>query len=352
VKPTAYGALFLPALLAAAGIAVWTGTPAAAACACALLAVAGWSYAAARAARRTLAWRWSAPSAAFAGERIAITWSVENRSAIFPLRIEAAAVESPRGTTLPSGFAVAPGAERRLLVRIPVRRRGEIQIGPAVIRATGIPPLWSAEVRSPERIALTAYPRPAVLRAERVAVPAGMHERPHERASRAWMQWPEEFLHVREFLPGDPPRRIHWRASLRRPEPLRIREMAAPEPGEVTIALDVRRPPRPGLRWRADFERAVCAAAALLRHFSRRGWAVLIALGPQRIRAGPQLDPAYLALAYAEPSAEGTSLDDVEGTVFLVTPNDPPPCSASLVAFGPDDLRACFSYLEAARQPE
>ncbi len=67
-----------------------------------------------------------------------------------------------------------------------------------------------------------------------------------------------EFLSLREYEPGDDPRRVSWRATARRGE-LMVRQDEAAAPGRVVVVLDVRPEPYDA----ASFEVAVEAVASI-----------------------------------------------------------------------------------------
>ena len=67
-----------------------------------------------------------------------------------------------------------------------------------------------------------------------------------------------EFLALRDYEPGDDPRRVHWRSSARRGE-LLVRQDEAASPGRVVLVLDT----RPHVHDEASFESAVEVIASL-----------------------------------------------------------------------------------------
>jgi uncharacterized protein (DUF58 family) len=67
-----------------------------------------------------------------------------------------------------------------------------------------------------------------------------------------------EFLALRDYEPGDDPRRVHWRSSARLGE-LVVRQDEAAAPGRVVLLLDT----RPSAHDEASFEVAVEAIASL-----------------------------------------------------------------------------------------
>ena len=79
---------------------------------------------------------------------------------------------------------------------------------------------------------------------------------------------PGEFHSLREYVPGDEPRTIHWRASARSDD-LKVRQHSAEGLRRCTIVLDQQVPA--GDRHADAFERAVVAAASLVHSADQAG---------------------------------------------------------------------------------
>jgi uncharacterized protein (DUF58 family) len=79
---------------------------------------------------------------------------------------------------------------------------------------------------------------------------------------------PGEFHSLREYVPGDEPRTIHWRASARADD-LKVRQYSAEGLRRCTVVLDQRVPSGPSHD--EAFERAVVAAASLVHSADREG---------------------------------------------------------------------------------
>lgn len=78
----------------------------------------------------------------------------------------------------------------------------------------------------------------------------------------------DEIARLRDYRPGDPPLRIHWKASARH-RTLLVAERHAP--GCRRLALVVDTSTGPDAR---RLERLICVAATLVEHFCSEGWAV------------------------------------------------------------------------------
>lgn len=74
----------------------------------------------------------------------------------------------------------------------------------------------------------------------------------------------EEFAALRDYVPGDDVRRIHWRSTARRGTPV-VRQFDVPWQRRTTVLLDLRAGPD-----EVAFERAVSAAASVVQLVARR----------------------------------------------------------------------------------
>lgn len=106
---------------------------------------------------------------------------------------------------------------------------------------------------------------------------------------------------LREYVPGDPHRRIHWRASLRRGE-LLVRETESPRDARVLVRLATRTEPGP------EFEAAVRRAASQVVAGLESGLQVGLRTDAEAFPAGhgPRQRAAllaFLARVEAEPGA-------------------------------------------------
>jgi uncharacterized protein (DUF58 family) len=111
---------------------------------------------------------------------------------------------------------------------------------------------------------------------------------------------PARFAGVRAYQPGDPQRRIHWRATARLGEPVSRRYEPVNE-RSVLLAVDLQTVPGPHWLMLYDDEQveALCVgAASLARRFLRDGAACGLLLGTQ-LAGGHRW--AYLAPAAATP---------------------------------------------------
>ena len=109
---------------------------------------------------------------------------------------------------------------------------------------------------------------------------------------------------VREFAPGDPPRRIDWRSSLRSGA-LWVREVEAEQDGEIWVRLRTE-----GARPGEDFEREVRRSASEVARYLEQGLRVGLRSGPERFEpaGGPEQRACLLShLADVTPAATGAA---------------------------------------------
>ncbi len=101
----------------------------------------------------------------------------------------------------------------------------------------------------------------------------------------------DDFFGIREYVPGDSPRQIAWRASARVGE-LLVRQTSAPAPHRLWVVLDLR---GPAVRsW--SFELAIAATAELLREATNQGFAVGLSVPGFGIVEAPRQGPRHVSL--------------------------------------------------------
>ncbi len=219
-----------------------------------------------------------------------------------------------------TAFVVQIGARERLQASVVLTptRRGVAELT-GVRASSGFPfGLFRKSVTAPVRTRVRI--RPAVRELVRGGLPA-VSWHGTRRGALASRKGPgEEFFGLREYVPGDSPRFINWRASARS-EGLVVREHASDATGRVRIALVL----APGAGTE-DQERAIELAASVVSGYVRRGMEVLFE-APQsgvrisRVHAGT---PAGLgrvldALAEIDTSALGPSaLEPAHEALVLV----------------------------------
>jgi uncharacterized protein (DUF58 family) len=149
--------------------------------------------------------------------------------------------------------------ERRFLLE--ADHRGRIAFGPVQLATADLFAGTAAEGELAQPAELTIAPRSLPVRtgASRTRWSA------QQRAVAGFPEDPAHFCGVRAYLPGDSPRRIHWRATARTGTP-RSKRFEASRERELLLAVDIQT--LPGRTFEAGFDpelvEALCVAAASL----------------------------------------------------------------------------------------
>jgi Protein of unknown function DUF58 len=171
------------------------------------------------------------------------------------------------GTDRTARMAVSPmrgGREKSAGYRVPTERRGVLTIGPLVaLRSDVLGLARSVDVLSGVDEILVA---PRAFELPMPELGDGILGR-HLLAQSVRLG-PGEFHSLREYVPGDEPRTIHWRASARSDD-LKVRQYSAEGLRRCTVVLDQRVPSGPSHD--EAFERAVVAAASLVHSSDQFG---------------------------------------------------------------------------------
>ncbi len=163
---------------------------------------------------------------------------------------------------------VPPQSVRHVAGRIPTRRRGIFEVGP--LRVERIDPLWLAVGTWQDTGASTVIVHPRVYP---LSGPTGDVRIVESEAVllRLASDPLAGFVSMREYVPGDDPRLIHWPTTARTGT-LMVREHVEVRRPEFTIVLDTGdRPERPD-----DFEERVDVAATLAVHAIQSGFEVVL----------------------------------------------------------------------------
>ncbi len=269
---------------------------------------------------------------------------------------------------LRNAWTLAPFERVRRRFHVSARRRGVYELGPVGLSIGDLFAREAArEVRS-ERDRFFVRPR---------VVPAASLDRRdtwggQDRSRSGLAEDPSRFAGIREYVPGDPLRRIHVRASARLGRPV-VKRFEPSRDRQVMLALDVQT--GPATSWAAsrdeeEVESLFVVAASLARSFARDGAAFgLAAAGYHRAEsrfaelaiseAPGQLERLFdlLARLSDHPSAPFEALLGRLGravtpgtTVVVLTARNPAPflpwlrrieragCRVVVVACGPDGV--------------
>jgi uncharacterized protein (DUF58 family) len=148
-----------------------------------------------------------------------------------------------------------PGAEEVRHYELPTRDRGRITLGPLVLQRTDPFDLARHVLPTGAPATLWVHPRRFPARPLTAGVPRHHHVGSPDSALRGSV----ELLDVREYVPGDEVRHLHWKATARTGR-LMVRDLADPHRSRTTVVLDN----RPEVFGEALFEEAVDVAASLL----------------------------------------------------------------------------------------
>jgi len=250
----------------------------------------------------------------------------------------AAVVGGQRGETfLP---VVERGTKRQSPVRLAAPARGVYALGEIRLISPGLIGMFRAERRLPARAEVVVRPRYQVVNDLPVGVSDnGGAEVPQHRRGY-------ELFGIREYLPGDPARHIHWRSSARHRR-LLVKEFEEPAAPILALVVDAERGQPP-----ADLDAAARAAASITWTALQRGWQVTLlwcgADGPATVRG----DWEQLWDALARLRADGPPLSQALGrlnaylreTVPVVVSSRPGPLRLSVVLVAPAGSATAWEY--------
>jgi uncharacterized protein (DUF58 family) len=251
----------------------------------------------------------------------------------------------PIGVDVP---VLAPGERMRVEYRIPTARRGVLQVGPLELRRRGLAGLADARTVVGDPVSVRVVPRVLPVR----GLPTGVR-RGHVGADERVERGGTDLVGLREYVPGDDLRRLHWATSARTGT-LMVREDADPARPHLAVILDDRSSSYPDPD---GFEDAVELAASLLTAAMSAGHPVrllsgsldiegdagdaeLIAASLAEVALGDDTDPLSVPIRdldiVAVVSGPAASLPPLVleagrasvGVILLVDPSPPSPMSA------------------------
>jgi uncharacterized protein (DUF58 family) len=266
--------------------------------------------------------RWAHPSVLTVGDSGRVDLLVEQVGSIRSPRVD---LTEPVGRSNTAHMTIAPmqpGEEVTAGYRVPARRRGILEVGPTLIERRDLLGLASSVRVAAGQSEVTVAPQTYEL--PMPALGHGILGR-HLLAISQRIG-PGEFHSLRDYVPGDEPRTIHWRASARS-EDLKVRQHEAQGVRRCVIILDRDGDayPAPVDEARADvFERAIVAAGSLAVSADRAGLTTRFVTGGGVDLRGP--DVASQTLRLLAPLELGPPLGELErdpgeglGLVIVVT---------------------------------
>ncbi|MDE2933998.1 MAG: DUF58 domain-containing protein [Chloroflexota bacterium] len=303
---------------------------------------------------------------AFQGEQVELRFEIENRKPLplpwFDLRVAISEELEVEGEELPA--ASAPGLNwltrrgalgwyerRRWRMQVGARERGQFQIGPSQLHSADILGIFPRHREAPEITSFIAYPR--VFALDDLGFPA---DRPlgDSKGRNRIFEDPLRIAGLRDYEPGDPLRRIDWKATARHGElQSRVYEPSAVQHLYVLLNIDTLEHSWEGYL-KDDLERTVSMAASLAVWATGRRYAVgLLANGslpnsdrPIRLppsRARTQLPRILETLAVVQPLTMG----DLAGRLRREASRLPLGSTLILAAaFIPDELAEAMRRLQ------
>ncbi|MDQ0424162.1 DUF58 domain-containing protein [Cellulomonas iranensis] len=191
-----------------------------------------------------------APAAAHVALRNASPW----------LPLEVAGTDHVAGRALPlAPVRLAPRGTGEVEVPVPTDRRGLVPVGPFVLERRGLADLARARERRGGSSTLQVVPR--LLAAS--APPPG-RRRGHVGTQERVEHGGTDLVGLREYVPGDDLRRLHWASTARVGTPM-VREDADPAQPHLTVLLDDRAAAYGDDAAGDGFEEAVDVAASLVQ---------------------------------------------------------------------------------------
>lgn len=184
------------------------------------------------------------------------TGTLELTSTSKRLAVRLDAVESVGGEPVPVEVPLLAAGERTTVeYPIPTARRGVLPVGPLELRRHGLAGLADSRAVLGDAVDVRVVPRVLPVR----GLPTGVR-RGQVGADERVERGGTDLVGLREYVPGDDLRRLHWATSARTGT-LMVREDADPARPHLAVVLDDRRASHPD----ADgFEDAVELAASLL----------------------------------------------------------------------------------------
>ncbi|HBS28539.1 MAG TPA: hypothetical protein DEB06_03590, partial [Phycisphaerales bacterium] len=232
---------------------------------------------------------------------------------------------------------VGPGEEGVASALVTPRARGEAPLVGVRVRSAFPFGLFPKSISCAHAQSILVFPRTVAIRRDALrALVTHAHTGHHAQTRRGAGV---EFFGVREYKPGDSPRRVAWKRTARTGE-LVVREHAAPHAGVLEVLLNLNSPHE------RECEDAITLAASLACEALRMGIEVGLGVPAHGVRVeptgGPKQQAAVLsALAridlHSPPPARapvgGTELDTARAACLAVH------ASAPDASFGPTGCR-------------
>lgn len=178
---------------------------------------------------------------------------------------------------------LAPGADAVYHYELPTARRGRIQVGPLTLERVDPLGVGRSRLTTGDTTVMWVHPKTYPVRALVAGHPRHHHE---GRTTDDSPHGSLDLRDVREYVPGDEVRHLHWKATARTGQ-LMVRDYVDPNQPRFTALLDTRAallPPE-------VFEEAVDLTASLVQAAASAGyWCRLVTTGgvDLKLRGGQQ----------------------------------------------------------------
>jgi uncharacterized protein (DUF58 family) len=180
-----------------------------------------------------------------------------------------------------------PHAEQETGLVVPAPRRGVVTVGPVVYRRTDPVGLFARRVRWAEAVELLVRPATVDLAGLPVGQLRDLEGVPSDQLSMSDLA----FHALREYVPGDDLRHVHWRSSARAGQ-LLVRQYHDTRRTSAVLLVDTR---RSAYAHADDFELALSVAASVTMRAARDGYDLTLVCGDQTVGGG---NPSYVLDAF------------------------------------------------------
>ena len=226
--------------------------------------------------------------------------------------------------------ALSPGQQLDLSYTLHTHLRGIYRLGPLTLEADDALGLSNFARHFEQLDDIVVYPTPLLLPSLWPDGAAGRRQRKPRRVVGADGL---EFLGIREYMPGDELRRIHWPTTARMDELMTI-QFAREEAVDGVIIIDLHESSHAGEGLYSTLEQGVILAATAARQADLRGGSVaLVAVGADDYSVPLDLGPGqYRHLLEALARVELTATDNWPDAVSERISHMPPRCSAVVIS--------------------
>jgi len=254
-----------------------------------------------------------------AGEPARVDLEVINRSSYrSPLIRLHDSVSGTHGVHLSLAPLAGKGGSRRGAYRLPTTQRGVLELGP--IRIDDLDALGLARRSHRVETSVRLIVHPPIEPMQPIRVRVGDEPLLGKELKQSLGLSDEEFDGLRDYVPGDDLRKIHWPSSARA-DGLQVRQFRPPRHGRLSVVIDTRPPSNDPNALDATTSVAGSIAAAVLaagdatRIEATDGRMTSLVTGPN------QLDPLleFLALLEGGDDVIHGSVPNTPGTVVAVT---------------------------------